>query len=139
MRYIEHHDQRNHETTNIQLALARLAKNDRNKKCVDEVIGSSHGPIVAGSRGPVVGARVEPRVDPVLHPQVDHRHAPGPRSVRSRSARAPPDARGSDSAPAPASGTLPTEVRLTGVRWSELCYPDGQPSAAVRRQAPGQA
>ena len=38
----EHHHQRNHQTTNIQLPLARLAKNNNNKDCVDEGVGSRH-------------------------------------------------------------------------------------------------
>jgi hypothetical protein len=72
----EHREQRNYETANIQPPLARLAKNNKDEDCVDEVIGSGHGTIMFRSHRPVVGARVEPRVQTHLNPRVDPRPTP---------------------------------------------------------------
>jgi hypothetical protein len=47
LRNEEHDDQRNHQATNIQLPLTRLTKNNEDENCVYEVIGSSHGVMVA--------------------------------------------------------------------------------------------
>jgi hypothetical protein len=82
-RDIEHHDHRNDETTNIQLPLARLAKNDEDENCVDEVIGSSHAAMIGRRRLFVVGSGVEPQVDPPVNQRVDLADArPHPNTMR---------------------------------------------------------
>ena len=63
VRHEEHHSQRNEETADIQSPLARLAKNDEDECCIDDVIRSSHAPMIGRRPRRVVGARVEARVD----------------------------------------------------------------------------
>ena len=65
----EHDHQRNHETAEIELPLARLAKHDENERCVDEVIGSRHAAMIGRRSQLVVGARVEVQVDSRLNPR----------------------------------------------------------------------
>jgi hypothetical protein len=64
-----HRGQGNHQTTAIQPPLTRLAKNNEDERCVDEVIRSGHASMIDRPRRLVVGARVELPVDSAVNPR----------------------------------------------------------------------
>src|SRR5436305_854111 len=78
----EHQRERGQQAPQVESSLTRLADDEEDESCVDDVVGGGHAAIIARPLPRVVGAGVELRVDSQLNPGCAEPAAAGLREYR---------------------------------------------------------